>query len=84
MYIAVDAAATHLYVPGIRQHIAAALRCGASVQEIMEVLELSSTLGIHAMNIGVPILVGGAALSEKFTVNKIAPAISMRSRAIST
>jgi len=57
MYIAVDAAATHLYVPGIRQHIAAALRHGASVQEIMEVLELSSTLGIHAMNIGVPILV---------------------------
>ena len=57
MYITVDAAATHLYVPGIRQHIAAALRHGASVQEIMEVLELSSTLGIHAMNIGVPILV---------------------------
>jgi alkylhydroperoxidase/carboxymuconolactone decarboxylase family protein YurZ len=57
MYIAVDAAATHLYVPGVRQHIAAALRVGASVQEIMEVLELTSTLGIHAMNIGVPILV---------------------------
>lgn len=57
MYIAVDAAATHLYVPGIREHIAAALRHGATVQEIMEVLELTSTLGIHAMNIGVPILV---------------------------
>lgn len=57
MYIAVDAAATHLYVPGIRAHIAAALRQGATVQEIMEVLELTSTLGIHAMNIGVPILV---------------------------
>ena len=57
MYIAVDAAATHLYVPGIREHIAAALRYGATVQEIMEVLELTSTLGIHAMNIGVPILV---------------------------
>lgn len=57
MYIAVDAAATHLYSPGIRQHIAAALRCGATVHEIMEVLECTSTLGIHAMNIGVPILV---------------------------
>lgn len=57
MYIAVDAAATHLYVPGIRQHIKAALRAGATPQEIMEVLELTSTLGIHAMNIGVPILV---------------------------
>jgi alkylhydroperoxidase/carboxymuconolactone decarboxylase family protein YurZ len=57
MYIAVDAAATHLYIPGIRQHIRAALKAGATQQEIMEVLELTSTLGIHAMNIGVPILV---------------------------
>lgn len=57
MYIAVDAAATHLYEPGIRQHIKAALAVGATPQEIMEVLELTSTLGIHAMNIGVPLLV---------------------------
>jgi alkylhydroperoxidase/carboxymuconolactone decarboxylase family protein YurZ len=57
MYIAVDAAATHLYTPGIRQHIQKALEFGATVQEVMEVLELTSTLGIHAMNIGVPILV---------------------------
>lgn len=57
MYIAIDAAATHLYVPGIRQHIQAALKFGATAQEIMEVLELTATLGIHAMNIGVPILV---------------------------
>ncbi|RWZ67723.1 gamma-carboxymuconolactone decarboxylase [Labedella populi] len=57
MYIAVDAAATHLYQPGIRQHIKAALGVGATPQEIMEVIELTSTLGIHAMNIGVPLLV---------------------------
>jgi alkylhydroperoxidase/carboxymuconolactone decarboxylase family protein YurZ len=57
VYIAVDAAATHLYLPGVRQHIRAALRLGAAPREIMEVLELTSTLGIHAMNIGVPILV---------------------------
>jgi len=63
MYIAVDAAATHLYSPGTRTHIAAALRLGATPQEIMEVLELTSTLGIHAMNIGVPILV--QVLTEK-------------------
>jgi alkylhydroperoxidase/carboxymuconolactone decarboxylase family protein YurZ len=56
VYIAVDAAATHLYLPGARQHIRAALKLGATEQEIMEVLELASTLGIHAMNIGVPIL----------------------------
>ncbi len=57
VYIAVDSAATHLYTPGIRQHIRAALELGATKEEIMEVLELTATLGIHAMNIGVPILV---------------------------
>ena len=57
MFIAVNAAATHLYTPGVRQHIKAALKAGATPQEIMEVIELTSTLGIHAMNIGVPILV---------------------------
>jgi len=57
MFIAVDAAATHMYAPGVRQHIKAAFAAGATPQEIMEVIELTSTLGIHAMNIGVPILV---------------------------
>lgn len=57
IFIAVDAAATHMYAPGVRQHIKAAFAAGATPQEIMEVIELTSTLGIHAMNIGVPILV---------------------------
>ena len=57
IYIAVDANATHMYLPGVRQHIRAALAFGATGPEIMEVLELAATLGIHAMNIGVPILV---------------------------
>ena len=57
IYIAVDAAATHLFVPGIRSHIKQALHHGATAAEIMEVIELTSTLGIHAANIGVPILV---------------------------
>lgn len=56
VYIAADAAATHLYTPGIRQHIRAALAFGATKQEVMEVIELTSTLGIHASNIGVPLL----------------------------
>jgi alkylhydroperoxidase/carboxymuconolactone decarboxylase family protein YurZ len=56
VYIAADAAATHLYTPGVRQHIKAALAFGATEREIMEVLELTSTLGIHAVNIGVPLL----------------------------
>jgi alkylhydroperoxidase/carboxymuconolactone decarboxylase family protein YurZ len=57
IFIAADAAATHLYEPGIRQHVAAALDLGASAAEVMEVLELTSTLGIHACNIGIPLLI---------------------------
>ncbi|KAL1618025.1 hypothetical protein SLS54_007558 [Diplodia seriata] len=55
--IAVDSASTHLYVPGIQTHVKQALKEGATAAEIMEVIELTSTLGIHACNIGVPLLV---------------------------
>jgi alkylhydroperoxidase/carboxymuconolactone decarboxylase family protein YurZ len=54
--IAVAAAATHLHVPNVHRHMRAALKAGASKAEIVEVLCLSSTLGIHACNIGVPLL----------------------------
>ena len=62
-YISVNAAATHLHVPGILLHIKAALDFGSTAAEIMEVLELAATLGIHTMNIGVPLLV--EVLSER-------------------
>ena len=55
--LAVDAAATHLHAPGVRHHIASALAHGASPAEIIETLELTSTMGIHATNVGVPILI---------------------------
>ena len=54
--IAVDAACTHLFAPGIRRHIRAALDVGVTKQEIFEVLKLTTTLGIHSMNVGLPIL----------------------------
>ncbi len=56
VYIACDASTTHLYEPGLRQHIQSALRYGATAQEIMEVLELTSVLGIHTCTLGVPVL----------------------------
>jgi alkylhydroperoxidase/carboxymuconolactone decarboxylase family protein YurZ len=76
VYIAVDAAATHLYVPGIRQHVKQALAHGATADEIMEVLELTATLGIHACNIGVPILVeeleaAGQPISREFSERQL-------------
>jgi alkylhydroperoxidase/carboxymuconolactone decarboxylase family protein YurZ len=56
VYIAIDASTTHLYEPGLRQHIRNALRHGATREEIMEVYELVSVLGIHACTLGVPVL----------------------------
>jgi alkylhydroperoxidase/carboxymuconolactone decarboxylase family protein YurZ len=54
--LCVDASSTHLHLPGVRQHIRAALEHGASAAELTEVLELSATVSIHAMNVGIPIL----------------------------
>ncbi len=54
--IAIDAAATHMYAPGVRRHIRAALDLGVSREEILTVLQMVSVLGIHACNLGVPIL----------------------------
>lgn len=56
VYIAIDAATTHLFEPGIRVHVRNALDRGATVEEVMEVLELTSVLGIHTCTVGVPIL----------------------------
>ena len=56
IYIAIDASTTHLYEPGLRQHISNALKYGATKEEIMEVFELVSVLGIHTCTMGVPIL----------------------------
>jgi alkylhydroperoxidase/carboxymuconolactone decarboxylase family protein YurZ len=55
--LTVNAAATHLHVPEIVPALRRALDAGATPAEILEVLELSATVGIHAMNIGVPLLV---------------------------
>jgi alkylhydroperoxidase/carboxymuconolactone decarboxylase family protein YurZ len=54
--IAFDASYTHMYAPGTRRHIQNALKAGATVEEIMEVLKLCVAQGVQAMNLGVPIL----------------------------
>ncbi len=54
--IACDASFTHMYAPGVRRHTKAALKVGATVQEIMEVLKLCVVQGVQSCNLGVPIL----------------------------
>ncbi len=54
--IAFDASYTHMYAPGTRRHIRAALTLGCSVEEIMDVLKLCLVQGVQACNKGVPTL----------------------------
>lgn len=54
--IALDASFTHMYAPGTRRHIKAALKAGATMEEIMEVLKLCVVQGVQACNLGAPIL----------------------------
>jgi alkylhydroperoxidase/carboxymuconolactone decarboxylase family protein YurZ len=54
--IAFDASFTHMYAPGTRRHVHNALAAGATVDEIMAVLELCVVQGVQSLNLGVPIL----------------------------
>ena len=54
--IAFDASFTHMYAPGTRRHIKGALKAGATVEEIMDVLKLCVAQGVQAINLGLPIL----------------------------
>jgi alkylhydroperoxidase/carboxymuconolactone decarboxylase family protein YurZ len=56
VYIAIDAATTHIYKPGLRIHIRNAMNHGATKEEILEIFQLISTIGIHTCTEGVPIL----------------------------
>jgi alkylhydroperoxidase/carboxymuconolactone decarboxylase family protein YurZ len=54
--IAFDASFTHMYAPGVRRHITAALAAGATRTEIMEVLKVCVAHGVQACNLAIPIL----------------------------
>jgi alkylhydroperoxidase/carboxymuconolactone decarboxylase family protein YurZ len=54
--IAFDASFTHMYAPGTRRHIQNALKAGASIEEIFEVLKICVGQGVQALNLGIPIL----------------------------
>lgn len=56
LLLAIDAQCTHLFQPGIDFHVSAALKAGASEQEVIETLELASVLGVHSVTVGVPLL----------------------------
>ena len=50
--IAFDASITHMYVAGTRRHIKAALKLGATPEEIMEVLHICVSMGVQSCRQG--------------------------------
>jgi alkylhydroperoxidase/carboxymuconolactone decarboxylase family protein YurZ len=56
IYIAIDASTTHLFEKGIQVHLKNALKYGATKEEILEVYQLTSSLGFHSLLMGIPIL----------------------------
>jgi alkylhydroperoxidase/carboxymuconolactone decarboxylase family protein YurZ len=54
--LAVDANVTHLDPDGVRLRLQEARAAGATTAEIIEVLECAATVSVHAMNVGVPVL----------------------------
>jgi len=69
--IAVDASVTHMFGPGVRRHIRRALALGVTPEEITAVLQLTSTLGLHTMSLGAPILVEEMANYQRGTFNDV-------------
>lgn len=54
--VAINAATTHLYAPGVRRHMRNALNAGATREELLEAIQLTTVMGIHSCNLAIPIL----------------------------
>ena len=60
IYCAFDCSATHMFALGLRQHIANAIRYGATAEELMEVFELASGIGVESFALALPALAQAA------------------------
>lgn len=56
IFIAINVATTHLHGAGARRHIQNALKAGATKEEILETIQLTTIMGIHSMGLAAPIL----------------------------
>lgn len=63
--VAINAATTHLYAPGVRRHMRNALKQGATLEEVLEVIQLTTVMGIHSCNLAIPILMEEAAAAAQ-------------------
>lgn len=56
IYLSVAACCTHIHSPAVKAHTSAAIKLGATKEELFEVIGLTSLVGIHAVTQGVPLL----------------------------
>ena len=70
IFIAINVATTHLWPSGVRRHVQNALEAGATKDEILEVMQLTSIMGIHSMTMGIPILMEEVGKFEKMPNEK--------------
>ena len=56
IYIATCATVTHLFSPGLRQHMRNAFELGATAEELMALFALVSSIGIHTYYVGISAL----------------------------
>jgi alkylhydroperoxidase/carboxymuconolactone decarboxylase family protein YurZ len=56
IYCAFDAAATHMYEPGLKLHMRNVLDYGGTKEEIMEVLQLATLLSVCTLDVGLEVL----------------------------
>ncbi|CAN5397416.1 hypothetical protein BH09ACT12_BH09ACT12_14770 [soil metagenome] len=65
IYIAADAAVTHLHPVGTASHIRSALRHGATPAELASVLQVVSLIGLQSLELGMPLLLAEAGLAPE-------------------
>jgi alkylhydroperoxidase/carboxymuconolactone decarboxylase family protein YurZ len=57
--VGIDCSVTHTYAPGLRIHMRNAIACGATREEILEVLQLAALLGVETFVTGANALYDG-------------------------
>lgn len=56
VYIAIDGSVTHLYERGLRRHIERSLELGATQEEVLQVIELTCSMGLNTHELGMSVL----------------------------
>lgn len=56
-YLSIYANASHLYTPAIKTHVQKAIQFGATREQILEVFQLVSVIGMHTFLEGMPVLI---------------------------